>query len=352
MSNKRKVVLILFAGLYVLMVNVNMVQRARALAENRELAVGFDDGSCSISPAANKIESPVNATHTVLVSYPGSGKKFTWTIIEALTDYEVADDWNFSEHLNQNPLTIKSSWPHKEGTWSWTNTMDQSILLVRNPRWAIPSYQTMRFELDYAENWGESFVRIPYVYTERPALVEWENWRDHYFTTEMNKWVDFIDFWMQGGFQESTNTTHDRCLYSDMVCKPVLVIDFDTFYKGSVSTEFTKLAKALDSLENVELAATGARKCMLESVFLDKSLHNANRDGSGPPAEEKGFTVDQLEYMYNVTVDLKDKYSGPPWDEDTVAQDLVTILNSYVAQIDAEHYLDLQALYPNGSEEE
>ena len=38
-------------------------------------------------------------------------------VIKALTNKEVSDDWNYSEKLNANPLTVKTSWPHKEGKW-------------------------------------------------------------------------------------------------------------------------------------------------------------------------------------------------------------------------------------------
>lgn len=69
------------------------------------------------------------------------GKRFTWSVIKALTSHDVADDWNFSQKLNANPVAIKTSWPHHEGIWNWGNQMDQVLLLIRNPRWAIPSYQ-------------------------------------------------------------------------------------------------------------------------------------------------------------------------------------------------------------------
>ena len=140
-------------------------------------------GDCDIgSPVEDAPNSiTANTTTTLVASYPGSGKRFTWTVIKALTNYEVADDWNFSEKLHKNPLVVKTSWPHKEGTWSWDKQMDQMLLLMRDPRRAIPSYHTMRWELDYAKNWLESFVRIPDTYRERPTVEKWESWRDSRF---------------------------------------------------------------------------------------------------------------------------------------------------------------------------
>ncbi len=61
--------------------------------------------------------------------------------IKALTNHEIAGDWDFSGTLDLKPLTVKTSWPHHEGNWNWGSQMDQVLLLVRNPRWAIPSYQ-------------------------------------------------------------------------------------------------------------------------------------------------------------------------------------------------------------------
>lgn len=76
--------------------------------------------------------------------------------------------------------------------------MDQTILLLRNPRWAIPSYHTMRYELDFSEDWASSLVRIPYIYTGRPSVEVWEAWRDENFETELNAYIDHINYWMDG----------------------------------------------------------------------------------------------------------------------------------------------------------
>lgn len=80
--------------------------------------------------------------------------------------------------------------------------MDQMLLLIRNPRKAIPSYHNMRWELDYATDWDSSYARIPDTYTERPSVEQWETWRDGNFDREIDEWFRFYDFWMQGGFME------------------------------------------------------------------------------------------------------------------------------------------------------
>ena len=56
----------------------------------------------------------------------------------------------------------------------------------------------MRFELDYAEDEVRTLTRVPYTYSDRPAVALWENWRDAHFDVEITRWVNFIDFWMSG----------------------------------------------------------------------------------------------------------------------------------------------------------
>jgi len=326
---------------YVMVVNVNnQQQKADLLADHlsmrRDLmSEALEDGSCSITPTEDADPAPADAKHSLLASYPGSGKRFTWTVIKALTNREISDDWNYSEKLEADPLTVKTSWPHKEGKWSWGNQMDQVILLIRNPRWAIPSYHNMRFELDYAEDEARSLTRVPYTYSNRPAVALWENWRDAHFDVEITRWVNFIDFWMSGG----GTPIHDRCLYSDIKCKPVAVIDFDLFYKVNAIAEFYELRDALEaSLEgtNAEMVQTSIRQCVFEKVFTTPELHQGNRTQNVLPPQYK-FTITQLGHMLGNTTAIRDKYAAAPYDTDPIAINLVHALGEYVFQIAAEY---------------
>jgi len=343
-TKKKTLACVLLLSLYALMVNINMMDRARMLEGHRELSVGLSAIECEIRPLATELGVSPDATKTLIASYPGSGKRFTWNVISALSNHKIADDWDFSGALEKNTMSIKTSWPHKEGVWSWGKLMDQVLLLVRNPRWAIPSYHSMRSELDYSKNWAESFSRIPYVYTVRPSLLSWESWRDSQFEKEMERWANYIDFWMEGGAQEVNGTTsiHPRCLYSEIECKPQTVVDFDTFYTEHPTSEFFKIGTVLDNTANVEMVSAISRACILDKVYDEKVLHNANRDNHGPVQSAFTFTSDQLEIMYNTTVELRDKYESPPWDEDTLANQLTFILNNYINQIGPE-YLAMKA---------
>jgi len=326
-----------------MVIDVNIQQRVALMKDHNVMrrslmSEALEDGSCSIAPLEDADPAPADAKHSLLASYPGSGKRFTWTVIKALTNKEVSDDWNYSEKLNANPLTVKTSWPHKEGKWSWGSQMDQVILLIRNPRWAIPSYHNMRFELNYAADEERSLIRVPFTYTDRPAVTLWEEWRNAHFDAEISRWVNYIDFWMSGG-QDEDGEIHPRCLYSDIKCKPIAVIDFDLFYKVNAIAEFYELRDALEaSLEgtNAEMIQASVTQCAFDKVYTTPELHQGNRTQTILPPEYK-FTKEQLGYMLGNTTDLRDKYAAAPYDTDPIAINLVHALGEYILQITPEY---------------
>lgn len=338
---------------YSMMTNTITEQQARQLLEEKErlrelITIDEGGGACDIgSPVEDAPNIPtVNSTRTLLASYPGSGKRFTWTVIKALTNYEVADDWNFSGKLRQNPLTIKTSWPHREGTWSWGKQMDQVLLLARNPRKAIPSYHTMRWELDYAKDWPSSYLRIPDTYMERPTVEKWEAWRDRRFKHEINSWFWFYDFWMQAGFMEDQNMTHIKCVY-DLDCQPKQVVDFENLYSAEISDDFHRISQLLDSARDIDIIADQARACVLHNVFnrtghQELNMHQASRPFANRTSEYI-FTLPQYDRIMNRTIELRDKYSMEPLSLIEHADYLTQILDRYINENTAEffHTVDL-----------
>jgi hypothetical protein len=314
-----------------LAVNVNLIETAFVLKEHRALTKMLENGDCDITVVAEKESADAGAKKTLLASYPGSGKRFTWNVISALTNHITADDHNLSGHLDQNPLIIKTSWPHKEGVWSWGDSMDQVLLLVRNPRWAIPSYHTMRYELNFATDLESTRLRIANVYTGRPGRNAWVKWRNENLGLEMENYVNYIDFWLSGGEKNGAIDTH--CETNHIDCHPKAVLDFDTFYQTHPTTEFFKLGQILEQTANVEVIAAQARVCVLDKIFDAKELHNGNRIGNGPTAPSLRFTARQLDYMVLKLTELRDKYQ---LNTDPIVQEAVVILSNYITQVAAE----------------
>jgi hypothetical protein len=78
---------------YVIMVDINFQQRSRLLSEYNEMVArdliteDLGGGDCDIgNPTADGNPAPEGSVKTLLASYPGSGKRFSWTIIKALTN--------------------------------------------------------------------------------------------------------------------------------------------------------------------------------------------------------------------------------------------------------------------------
>jgi len=317
------------ASILFLAVNMNVLETSFLLKEHRALTKLLENGDCDISVIAEIESAEEGAVKTLLASYPGSGKRFTWNVISGLTNHITADDHNLSGHLDQNPLVIKTSWPHQEGVWSWGDSMDQVILLVRNPRWAIASYHTMKYELNFATDWESTMRRMSNVYKERPAIQVWNEWRNEHFGAEMRNYVDYIDFWLSGG--EKNGTIDAECETNHIECRPKTVLDFDSFYQTHPTTEFFKLGEILDQTSNVEVIAGEARVCVMDKIFDAKELHQGGRVGTTAPSIR--FTSRQLEYMLLKLTELRDKYQQ---NTDLVVQEAVVILNNYIIQVAAE----------------
>merc|ERR1712232_930224 len=111
----------------------------KSKARKRRLTIDLGDGSCQWTQAVPYDESAegkdgVVPFGTVVASYPGSGIRMTWQLIEALTGIMVGDEFEFTDDNNGNDIALaKTSYPHYEGMWSFDDTMDQIIYVIRNP---------------------------------------------------------------------------------------------------------------------------------------------------------------------------------------------------------------------------
>ena len=71
---------------YTMLVDTNLQERRLVIAEHYERARSLiaQDQECNID-IEDGDPAPDDAVKTLLTSYPGSGKRFTWTVIKALT---------------------------------------------------------------------------------------------------------------------------------------------------------------------------------------------------------------------------------------------------------------------------
>ena len=115
---------------------IEEIDRIRDL---RALSIDLGDGECEWTTPVHVTDTPENQIEkSWLAAFPGSGKRLTSFMVEALTGYLVGDDWDHSEHFAdyKKVVMIKGQWPQREKfPWNWYRTTDDTILQLRNPRW-------------------------------------------------------------------------------------------------------------------------------------------------------------------------------------------------------------------------
>jgi len=141
-----------------------------------------DYGKCKVTPA----HAPSHTvTPTFTASYPGSGAKMTWNLIEALTGLVTGDDFQLNGH--QNLVSIKTHYPSHEGREiPGADNVPRAILLVRHPLYSIPSYYNYLYEME--KKLKNHSTRAP--------LEAWIRWRNDSFDRQLQVWRRHTEYWM------------------------------------------------------------------------------------------------------------------------------------------------------------
>jgi len=141
------------------------------------------DDLCELRPS---VEPPVGTIPIFTASYPGSGSKMTWNLIEALTGFWTGDDW-FLNGRKKNVVSTKTHYPHHAGRKvPFEADIQRALLLIRHPMDAIPSYHNYCYEVE------NSFRR----HSTRAPVDVWIPWRDLHFEYELHIWKETIIYWM------------------------------------------------------------------------------------------------------------------------------------------------------------
>mmetsp|Transcript_18100 Transcript_18100/g.25575 ORF Transcript_18100/g.25575 Transcript_18100/m.25575 type:complete len:491 (+) Transcript_18100:103-1575(+) len=141
------------------------------------------DNSCTVEVAMEP-NPPINPIFAA--SYPGSGAKMTWNLIEALTGLWTGDEW-FTNGRQRNVVTIKTHYPQYNGRLvPFSKDIQRVLLLLRHPMQAIPSYHNFLYERE---------LNLPAHSTRAPIDV-WIPWRNKHFEEELASWEAHVRYWM------------------------------------------------------------------------------------------------------------------------------------------------------------
>lgn len=350
-------------------------EKAEQAQFRRSLSLDLGQGECEWADPTD-VPQDADVFSTLLTAFPGSGKRTAFMQLEGLTELRTGDDYNLStpNKASMKYAFMKTNYPHHEGIWSFESKMSQSIMLVRNPRSALPSYQHLLYEIGFSTGWTESFERRFNVYTKRPPIDDWIKWRELRFDIEIKKWGWFMDYWMEGGLlrdmftNEYTTSEHfvrltqpvmytqaeliaeqaslvdvspefDEHCKSDMKdCKPVAVASFEKMIDPDTGCdEVDRFVAAIEGKAGMTVIERDARECVWEELIINgKGNENTYHDRVGPSEDQYVFTLDQMGLIQAELERLRKKYSEGDWIDDSNAQSLVGYLDGYIAENEDE----------------
>jgi len=149
----------------------------------RQLSVALKDGGCFVLPSQ---EPGPEVKPVFAASYPGSGARMTWNLIEALTGLVTGDEW-YSNGRVKDVVTVKTHHPHEQGRLvPWAYEIKRAFILSRNPMQAIPSYHNFLYEF---ENKLKN-------HSTRAPVEEWIKWRDQLFYKQLKVWINHMEYWL------------------------------------------------------------------------------------------------------------------------------------------------------------
>jgi len=322
----------------------------------RALSINLGAGNCEWTEAA-PLGRDKESSGVLLAAFPGSGTRLFWQHAEGLTGIQVGDDFMLAPDGNDRTGIIKTQYPNIEGIWSWGEKMDQVILLIRNPRWAIASYHTVLYEIHYAHDWQTAYKYYNRLFSMRPPQSAWIRWRDYKFDDEVYLWKEFIHYWMEGGRQYWMDWDYERngqwpfkwlekdemktdvhCIYQ-MDCIPKAVVAYELLRDPITGPdEANKVAQVVEGKFGLTVIDEEARACVYhETERLKKFPDMEDRDHPGGVFQQDyTFTVWQMHEILEAVIEMRDIYSSERWINNPLAQDLVTNFNSYIPEIDAE----------------
>jgi len=169
MVSKRALHLYAVLALSAIGLFIDFTLSKRSMKSMRRLSHDYGAGNCEWT-GAEKIDLAKNPYGTLFASYPGAGMRLTWQMTEGASGIQVGDDFFYSGRIGG---IVKTQYPHPEGIWSYGKNMDQVILLIRNPRWNIPSYHTLLFELEYAHDYVVAYDNVFTAFTRRAPMDNW-----------------------------------------------------------------------------------------------------------------------------------------------------------------------------------
>lgn len=250
------------------------------------VAKGKVNRKCFIPPPRRELMNP-----TMIASYPGSGAKLTWKLIRAVSGYMTSDDAVDLDGLSSSGtvIAIKTHYPARGSNsdlFAPYEDIPRSVLLIRNPFNAIPSFHSYIYEQSLKLT-GHS-VRAP--------VDKWIAWRNRHFDTELDFWVNHTRFWINHHPFEQR-----------------LILPYDSLIQpGPGPGELKKLRTFLENNGKVQMRTPEKDiECIWDYIVMkrdDQGTKVGSMRSGGPSVWP--YTPEQIERMLNALGTLKQEFPG------------------------------------------
>lgn len=213
----------------------------------------IDDSVCTIMD----VEVPSHRVEpTFLPSYPGSGTKLQWSIVEALTGIPITDDQFTNGH--HNVVGVKTHYPCLAGKeFPGAEDIQKAIIFIRHPMDSLPAYFNIIHASESEEGYDPDNVQVA-------PLDSWIEWRDHSFTRELDTWMKHLEYWV------------DRYKPMDR-----LVISYEQFIAPEYGPELTrKIAELLSRSDGIKTVPSEEIPCVWHKIVT--------KEFAGPVLTDEG----------------------------------------------------------------
>lgn len=311
--------LLFIVGAASLYVSSNSLIGAPNNHQRRGLSVALPDGGCQVTYAN---PSPTPIAPTWQASFPGSGARMTWRLIEALTGIRTTNDYDSHERGYENVVTVKTHYPVKDARNGFAELdplFGRAMVILRNPINAIPSYFNQLYE---------QVNHLP-THSTRGPNEDWIKYRDDKeegLEFRLGHYERFVEYWMER--------------YPER--RDLLMVSYEDLTDTNLGPLVTmRIAEFLAETDGVEPIARESVPCVWETIVNyknaaaspDMNPNNGVEEGrrkllfANPSSLRTGpkvrpYTKQNLADMLAMFHRLVEKYS---YDED-----LVRILVSYI----------------------
>jgi len=333
---------------------------------------------CIWTPPDYTSTHDASMTRTLIAGYPGGDKRLVYSQMETITALSAKDEYDikYGNDTNDNEPFIKTNYPHHEGEWTWGDSADQVVLVIRSIRSAMIHYHNILWELESAEDYVSAQAHRENLYEYSPPDNEDEfiEWRDDKAADEIHWWGWVIDFWMENGVLRDVRTNNlttlehfeilteanrnsldeyswetfvgtplnvaqwdPHCLHhvSPHGCKPVAIISAEDLISPEYGVaEFSKIGNTLFDKAGIHdhVISKDAWPCLWEETIIHRKGMKLFMDS---PLEDFNFSVEFLDLMLAEVNRLTEKYVLTTFTSD-LAPSLLTYLERYRVELETE----------------